>query len=153
MPVFEPPVRTGNSNPLTASEESQRKSISPASRLRQILWHVPWYGFRTQARLAEDSGVSASAISRMMRGESQPSLQNAISVTAAISRRLGRALDLREVFSTDGLYPTPSVCQLVGCHCLPPNAYDEDDNLKTEFLDVRPGEWSQANLTQQKGGR
>jgi len=114
----------------------------PQNRLRQIVWHIPWYGFRTQARLAQDSGVSPSAISRIMRGKAQPTLPVAQRLTDALSRRLNLLIDLRDVFSPDGTYPTPSVCHLTRCpSCLPPTAYDETDNLRPEFQSSRAGQW------------
>jgi transcriptional regulator with XRE-family HTH domain len=113
------------------------------NRIREIAIHIPWYGFKTQARLARDSGVSPATISRLVHRKSQPSLKLSLQVTAALSHRLGRPLDVREVFSVDGRYPTPSVCVLTGCRsCLPPEAYDEEENLKPEYGDVKAGTWS-----------
>lgn len=115
------------------------------NRVREVLWHIPWYAFKTQARLAQDSGVSPAAISRLIRGESQPSLVVALHVTQALSRRLGRPLDVNEVFSLDGTYPTPSVCHLSGCHnCLPEHFYDEQEQIKPAFQGVAAGSWSMA---------
>ena len=138
--------------PLHARPRSgQRKSVdsrggrprsNAQNRLRQVVWHIPWYGFRTQARLAQDSGVSPSAISRIMRGKAQPTLPVAQRLTDALSRRLNLLIDLRDVFSPDGTYPTPSVCHLTRCpSCLPPTAYDETDNLRPEFQSSRAGQW------------
>ncbi len=113
------------------------------NRVREILWHIPWYGFKTQARLAEDSGVSPAAISRLIRGESQPSLAVALRLTAALSRRLGRPLDVSEVFSLGGSYPTSSVCHLTHCrNCLPPDYYDDQDEIKPFYRGVKAGQWS-----------
>lgn len=113
------------------------------NRVREIVWHIPWYGFKTQARLAHDSGVSPAAISRLIRGHSHPTLAIALRVTSALSKRLGRPLDVREVFSLDGTFPTPSVCHLTGCrNCLPPAAYDPDDNLNAQYAGVKAGGWS-----------
>jgi len=112
-------------------------------RVSAIMAHIPWYGFKSQARLAADVGFSKSAISRLLRGECIPSLALACALNAALERRLGRKLGLQELFSMDGTYPTPSACQLVGCaNCLPPEAYDRDDNLRPEFRNVKAGEWS-----------
>jgi transcriptional regulator with XRE-family HTH domain len=113
------------------------------NRVREILWHIPWYGFKTQARLAQDSGISPAAVSRLLRGESQPSLAVAMRLTRALSRRLGRPLDVSEVFSLDGSYPTPSVCHLTGCrNCLPPTFYDDQEEIRPDFRDIKAGEWS-----------
>lgn len=137
-------------SPIVAHSSAQQV-ITPnqevlTHRLREILWHIPWYGFKTQARLAQDSGVSPAAISRLIRGESQPSLLIALRLTQALSRRLGRPLDIGEVFSLDGIYPTPSVCELTGCRrCLPPSAYDQADQIRPEYKAVQAGQWSMPN--------
>lgn len=113
------------------------------NRIHAVIEHIPWYGFRTQVRLAQDSGVSEAAISRLLRGESQPSLVVALQVAQAVEKRLGRRLDVRELFSLDGQFPTAFPCQLAGCpNCLPDLFYDEADALRRECRDVRPGQWS-----------
>lgn len=119
---------SATSEPICPSPSSD--FAFPNNRVAQIAAHIPWYGFRTQSRLARESGVSPSAISRLMRHRVQPTLRVSLAVTEALSRRLGRPLDVREVFlvsnarslSHDSLsdapardYPTPCVCQLVGC--------------------------------------
>ena len=64
--------------------------------------------------------MARSTISRLVNGRTVPSPKLAEDVTAALSRRLGRPLDPRDVFSPDGAYPTPSGCSLCSCHgCLP----------------------------------
>jgi transcriptional regulator with XRE-family HTH domain len=132
----------GNLNP------SISHSAALSNRVREILWHIPWYGFKTQARLAQDSGVSPAAISRLIRGESQPSLVVALLITQALSMRLGRPLDVSEVFSLDSTYPTASVCHLTGCrNCLPPDAYDEEEQIKLAYEGVKSGAWSLPSTT------
>lgn len=113
------------------------------NRLEAVLSHIPWYSFKTQARLARDSRVSKAAISRLVRGECQPSLTVALQVTKAIEQRLGRPLDVWELFSLDGSYPTASVCELMGCRsCLPAVFYDAQERLKPEFRQAQAGHWS-----------
>ena len=85
------------------------------NRAREIASHIPKYGFRTQARLAADTGVSPANISRMVRNVSGQRLATALRVSDALSRRLGKRVDVREVFSLDGTYPTQSACELAGC--------------------------------------
>ncbi len=110
-------------------------------RVREVAWHIPWYGFKTQARLAKDSGISPSTVSRLLRGQELPSLLVALRLTDALSHRLGRPLDVGQVFSLDGLY-SRSVCDLTGCRsCLPPTAYDRDDNFLTPAPDSPSGQW------------
>jgi transcriptional regulator with XRE-family HTH domain len=137
LPIAVPTAPADNLSP------SISHPVALSNRVREILWHIPWYGFKTQARLAQDSGVSPAAISRLIRGESQPSLVVALHITQALSRRLGRPLDVSEVFSLDGSYPTASVCHLTGCrNCLPPDAYDEEEQIKLAFQDIKSGAWS-----------
>jgi transcriptional regulator with XRE-family HTH domain len=133
----------------------QKHTPKVEQRVRDLALHISWYGFKTQARLAQDSGVSPAAISRLIRGQSQPSLALALRVTAALSRRAGRDLDVREVFSLDGSYPTPT-CALMGCRaCLPTEAYDEDDNLKPSYQKPnyrKPSDRIVPNSSQREGG-
>ena len=132
-------------------QHQQRKKYPGAQahqvqhRIGAVMAHVPWYAFKSQARLAADLGFSKSAVSRLLSGECTPSLALACALTQTLEKRLGRKLDMRELFSPDGTYPTASACQLVGCsNCLPPDAYDKDDNLRSEYKNVQAGQWSVA---------
>lgn len=110
-------------------------------RVREFTWHIPWYGFKTQARLATDSGVSPSTVSRLLRGKELPSLVVALRLTEALSCRLNRPLDIRQVFSLDGSY-SGSVCSLCACRsCQPPTAYDRSDNHLPAAPNTQPGQW------------
>ena len=113
------------------------------NRVGAIMLHIPWYTFRGQVRLARDVGISRSTICRMLSGKSAPSYPVMVGVTAALSRRLNRPLELSEVFSPDGIFPTPNVCALCGCGgCLPAQAYDRnEDTLRPEYRHVRSGAW------------
>ena len=87
-----------------------------------------------EARLAKDSNVSCAAISRLMNGKSSPSFALVAKITQAFERQFKKSIDPREVVSLDGSYPTPSVCQLVGCKgCTPQAAWNENDVLKPEY--------------------
>lgn len=115
------------------------------NRVRVLLAHVPRYSIRGQARLAKDVGVARSTICRLVNGRTVPSPRLAQEVTDALSRRLGRPLDPRDVFSPSGAYLTPSGCGLCSCSgCLPPDAWGADDTLRPEWRDQRPGDWSLA---------
>jgi DNA-binding XRE family transcriptional regulator len=115
------------------------------NRVAVLLVHIPIFSIRGQARLAEDIGVSRSTISRLVSGRINPSYRLARAVTDALERRLGRPLDMRDIFSTDGTYLTPSGCGLCQCNgCLPEQAWGEDGTLKPEWRGARPGEWSCA---------
>jgi transcriptional regulator with XRE-family HTH domain len=113
------------------SRPSQSKSKSRCepgpleNRVIEVASHISWFGFRTQARLSRDSGVSPAAISRLIRGQSQPTLALALRLTRALSKRAGQRLDVSDVFSLDGTYAI-SACALMGCRaCVTPQAYEQ----------------------------
>ena len=120
------------------------------NRLKAILLHVPWYSFEGPSRLASDVGVSRSTICRLMRGTTNPSYRLVEKVTAAISHRIGKTMDARELFTTNQTYPTASACELCGCRgCLPPEAWDERrDVLRPEWESAKPGDWSVSKPVQ-----
>ncbi|MES2461989.1 MAG: helix-turn-helix transcriptional regulator [Armatimonadota bacterium] len=111
-----------------------------------MLLHIPWYSIEGQARLAADVRVSRSTISRLINGRITPSYSLVMKVTDAVSRRLGKPIDARDLFTTDGSYPTSSACALCDCDgCLPPWAWDERrDRLRPEWQTARPGDWSRS---------
>ncbi len=85
------------------------------NRVAQMMAHTTRYAFKSETRLARDAGVSKSAVSRLVQGHTSPSFALVTAITRALEKALGVPLDPREVVSTDGTYPTPSVCDLVGC--------------------------------------
>jgi transcriptional regulator with XRE-family HTH domain len=151
--ITRPPLASASEQHGTDRSESEpsKQRLFLQNRVRDIAIHVSWYGFKTQVRIAQDSGVSPAAVSRLIRGESQPSLAIALRLVSALSRRLNRPLDVSEVFSLDGTYPTPSACELTGCRaCLPPEFYDSGENLKPQYRGVEAGNWSVPAV--RKGG-
>ena len=115
------------------------------NRVKVLLVHIPRLSIQGQARLAAEVGVSRSTVSRLVNGKINPSYRLARGVTDALERFLGRPLDMRDVFSTDGTYLTPSGCALCRCGgCLPEAAWGDDGTLKPEWKDARPGGWSLA---------
>lgn len=115
------------------------------NRVSVLLVHIPKLSIRGQARLAAEVGVSRSTVSRLVSGRVNPSYWLARAVTTALERHLARPLDMRDVFSTDGTYPTASGCALCRCGgCLPDRAYDREGSLQPEWRDARPGDWSLA---------
>ena len=115
------------------------------NRVRVLLVHIPAFSIQGQARLADAAAVARSTISRLVNGRISPSYRLARAVTDALEKRLGQPLDIRDVFTTDGTYPTPSGCALCRCKgCLPEDAWGEDNVLKSEWRDARPGDWSIA---------
>ncbi len=123
------------------------------NRLPAIMAHTFWYAFEPQARLAKDAGVSRSTVSRLITGKINPSFRLVQAITSALTKRLNDTMDVpmtapldpREVFSTDGYYPTASVCELAGCSgCLPEEAYDRHNVRKPEYRRMKPGDWCRA---------
>jgi transcriptional regulator with XRE-family HTH domain len=113
------------------------------NRIRQLLVHTPWYMIEGQARLAADCGVSPSAISRLVTGRASPSYRLVVAITRAFSERLGKPIDARDIFTTDGTFPEPSACRLCECRgCFPDEAYDRHGNLTDAYKNARPGDWS-----------
>ena len=91
--------------------------------------------------------MSRSTISRLVNGRINPSYRLARGVTSALEKLIGYPLDMREVFSTDGTYLTPSGCALCRCGgCLPDRAYDGEGDLRPEWRGQRPGDWSLTPL-------
>ena len=141
----------------TAANNPQVPQTDPPAvvqnRLPAIMAHTFWYAFEPQARLAKDAGVSRSTVSRLITGKINPSFRLVQAITTALTQRLNDTMDVpmtapldpREVFSTDGCYPTPSVCQLAGCPgCLPEEAYDRHGNRKPAYRDMNPGDWCRS---------
>jgi hypothetical protein len=102
------------------------------NRIRQILMHTKWYAFKGEARLAHDAGASKAGLSRIISGQTAPGFRVLCRIVAVLEKAVGRPIDPREVVSFTGTYPTPSVCDLVGCRgCLPDAAYlDSDVSVK-----------------------
>ena len=105
--------------------------------------HINYLSFEAQARLAREAGVSPSAISRLIRGESNPSFANVLAIHRVFEKHLGKRIDPRDIITMEGNYPTPSVCELCNCKgCLPEQFYHKDGSLKEEYKGVKSGEWS-----------
>jgi len=99
--------------------------------------HVTWYGCRSQARLAADAGVSEAALSRFLANQSNPSYALVEAVCGALEKRLKQPIPPRELVSMDGNYPTPSVCDFLGCRGCTPRAVYESE----AFSQVKPGQF------------
>lgn len=78
--------------------------------------HTRRYAFRGLPPLARDTGISRSALYRIVHEGTSPTLEQALHLTKALSVALEKSLDITEVFTNSGRYPTESVCTL--CNCL-----------------------------------
>ncbi len=141
MPSPEP----GPKPSLGSGQKLGLHQVPVQNRIRVLLIHIPKLSIRGQARLAAEVGVSRSTISRLVGGRINPSYRLARGVTDALERFQGRPLDMRDVFSTDGTYPTGSGCALCRCGgCLPEEAWTQGGRLKPEWRNARPGDWSRS---------
>lgn len=113
------------------------------NRIQAIMAHTTRYSFRGTSRLAADAGVSKSTLSHLNRGLQSPLYTTVARVVKCLGFQLGRKLEIDEVISPDGTYPTPSVCQLCRClGCLPDSVYETDGARKRELDSVVPGLWT-----------
>lgn len=114
------------------------------NRVAAVMLHIPWYSITGPARLARDSGVAKSTISRLLSGKSTPSYRLIMAVTHAIETRANRSLVVHELFSANGVFTTSSVCSLMQCNgCLPGEIYDRfTDEVRPQFRTLRPGTWA-----------
>ena len=167
VPVVPSPAMLPNSKPHPSLFVSSPENYSPTvprpqkintaqvhNRLIALMAHTRRYAFKSESRLARDAGVSKSAVCRLINGHSSPSYTLVVALTRALEKQLCRVLDPREVVSTDGRYPTASVCALCGCKgCLPDAAYDEDNRLRPEYRHLQPGRWGVMTPAQAPNGR
>jgi hypothetical protein len=113
------------------------------NRVAAIMLHTARYSCCPTSRLAGDVGVAKSTISHLVHGRTNPLYSTAARVVKCLERELGHPLDVREVFSEDGSYPTSAVCKVANCPgCLPDGIYELDGSRKVEFKEVVPGKWS-----------
>jgi transcriptional regulator with XRE-family HTH domain len=104
------------------------------NRIRAFLEHSTRYAFRGPARLARECGVSEATICRLLTGYGSPSYAVLVKITRVFEKEFKRSIDPREIASLDGRYPTPTVCELVGCKgCTPQDAWYPDDTLKPGY--------------------
>ena len=135
FPISQPP-----SSKVTSGRLYSRKLHN---RLRAVMSHTTRYAFKGETRLAEDAGVSKSAINRLSNGQSSPSFVLVCALAEALSLQLQRRIEPCELVSCNGSYPTKFVCVLSGCKgCLPSQAYDDEENRRAEYAHIQPGQWS-----------
>ena len=82
-----------------------------------------------------------------MRGEGQPTYSVLYRVGEAISREIGRPLDLREIAVEAGSeFPTRYPCEIFACRCMPPSVYAADGTLRPGFRHLVPGKWTSEDI-------
>ena len=137
------PAASTNSLSMPRSAPIKINGSQVHNRIMALMAHTTRYAFQGETRLANDAGVSKSAVSRLLTGQSSPSFALVVALTKALEKRLGRPLDPRDLISLDGNYPTASACELAGCRgCLPAEAYDKHNRIKPEYKDMKPGQWA-----------
>jgi transcriptional regulator with XRE-family HTH domain len=112
------------------------------NRIRDVMLHAQRYQFHGVVRLAADTGLSHSTVSRLLSGHKQPTAKVLGRITEALERALGTRIDPRDLFAESGRFPTRFACDLVACRgCLPDAATDEFGSRKKTFDGIRPGQW------------
>ncbi len=121
----------------------RRRPAAVSNRVVALMIHTSRYSCFGLSRLSADTGIAKSAISRLLRGDPQPSYMVLFKVAEALSREIGFPIDLRELAVVDGHdYPTKYPCDLFGCRCIPPWGYDENGDRKPAYKDMASGTWT-----------
>jgi len=71
------------------------------NRVVSFMVHAPRYSIQGIARLAADSGVSRTAVSRLISGHRRPAYLVVLRVVASLERDLGVTIDPREIVRDD----------------------------------------------------
>ena len=78
-----------------------------------------------------------------MNGHSVPTFRVALRVAEALGRELDSQLDIRELFSETGQFPTTFVCDLLKCPgCLPARAVDDEGVTNPMYEGLKKGYWT-----------
>jgi transcriptional regulator with XRE-family HTH domain len=110
-------------------EATKRKAgqYNVSNRIERLMSHTYRYAFKGRSRLAADSGVARSTITRILDGRTRPTFVVLCRIARALETAIGKPIDLREIVTIDGTFPTPHACQLVGCKgCKPEKRYLDD---------------------------
>ena len=120
------------------------RSATLHNRLASIMFHAERYTFRGMTRLAEDAGITLSALCKVAKGDRQPTYLLVTRIVGALEGQLGLRIDPRDVFTEDETYPTTHPCAACGCRgCLPPWSSDDDGNTAEAFKGVKAGTWTE----------
>lgn len=97
------------------------------NRIQDFLEHSTRFAFNEKSRLAHSTRISNSAINRLLHAASSPSYATIIRITEILEKEFKRKINPREIATITGKYPTPSVCDLLGCKgCTPEDAWNDD---------------------------
>jgi transcriptional regulator with XRE-family HTH domain len=112
------------------------------NRISDLMAHTTKYSFWGVSRLAEDAGVSSSAVSRLINGQMNPSFAMIARLTTALEQQFGKRIDPRDLVAENGVFLTRFACDLAGCSgCLPERAIDEFGDMKPTFVGIHKGQW------------
>ncbi len=148
MPSAAPALAVLTRSAMPRSKPPKINTSQVHNRILALMAHTNRYAFKGESRLASDAKVSKSAVNRLLNGQSSPSFALVSAITLALEPHLqgrlkSKRLDPHELISLDGSYPTASACELAGCKgCLPSEAYDKNNQIKLEYKDMQPGQWS-----------
>jgi hypothetical protein len=111
-------------------------------RFSEAMSHCPRYFFAGQVRLAKDCRIGKMSISRLLKGENNPSYRVVHLVVEAMEKQLGVRIDARDLISYSDKEWDRSICDVCGCSgCLPPGALMDNGELHPLYENVKPGTW------------
>ena len=106
--------------------------------------HAERYSVKGMSRLASDAGITLSALCKVAKGDRQPTYLLVTRVVGALEEQLGVRIDPRDVFTEEPEFLHEFPCTVCNCSgCLPPWAFDEDDNTVEAFHGVKSGTWTE----------
>lgn len=115
------------------------------NRFLAALIHVDRYSGRFHGVLARDTGLTTTQLRNILWGRREPGFTAAMRIAEAISRHAPAPIPLGElIVDATAEFPTPHICELFGCKCLPPWASRGDGSKNPRFEGVPPGHWTFA---------
>lgn len=131
---------TQSMHPTSSPQQLQRPATK--NRFLAALCHVNRYSGRFNGLLSRDTGLSTAVLRNILSGRCEPSYGATLRIVDAISRHASVPVRMQElIVPADEEFPTPFICDLFGCKCLPPWARDESGELRKCFEGIPPGRW------------
>lgn len=128
---------------VNRSVAASRRPCRFHNRVAALMLHTDRYSTLGLQRLALDTGLSKSAITKLKSGKTRPLYSTFAVIVKCLEFQLGRRLPMDEVVSSDGTYPTRYICKFVGCPgCTPQIFFAKDRWLPKEYRDFRAGAWT-----------